>query len=231
MLAIYLYKVTFEETKDFYWGIHLQRKENDGYMGSPVTHAWKWEHFTPKLDILCYFEPTEKGWNEACAVEERVIRPDLNKTECLNEHVGGRPSLEAMKRGQRKGNETNKKNKTGIYGLTQEERVKAGEKGAAAKSAEQQAKAGKASHQKQAENPEAYSERQAKSGKNGGSIGGKKNTESQKKARKKNGDVSAAKTNAQLYRCLVTGKVTTPGALANFHKKQGIPKHMKERVK
>lgn len=229
MLAIYLYKVTFEETKDFYWGIHLQRKENDGYMGSPVTHAWKWEHFTPKLDILHYFEPTEEGWNEACAVEERVIRPDLNRPECLNEHVGGRPSLEAMKRGQRKGNETNKKNKTGIHGLSKEQRVEHGRKGG--KLSTGASKGGKVSHQEQAKNPEAYSQKQAKAGKVGGTVGGKKNTQAQREARKRNGDVSAAKTNSQLYRCLITGKVTTAGALANYQKKQGIPAHMKERVK
>ncbi len=103
ILAIYLYKVTFEETKEFYWGIHLQRKENDGYIGSPVTHAWKWKFYTPKLDILHYFEPTEEGWTEACLVEDRVIRPDLNSPLCLNEHCGATPSLEARRRGGKKG--------------------------------------------------------------------------------------------------------------------------------
>lgn len=106
MLAIFLYKVTFEETDDFYWGIHLQRKKNDGYMGSPVTHAWKWDFYTPKLDILHYFEPTEEGWEEAQRVEKRVITPDLNNPKCLNENVGGALSLEPLKRGGIKGAET-----------------------------------------------------------------------------------------------------------------------------
>ena len=101
ILAIYLYKVTFEETEEFYWGIHLQRKKDDGYIGSPVTHSWKWEFYTPKLDILHYFEPTEEGWNEARLVEDRVIRPDLNDPLCLNEHCGATPSLESMRRGGR----------------------------------------------------------------------------------------------------------------------------------
>ena len=102
ILAIFLYKVTFEETKEFYWGIHLQRKEDDGYIGSPVTHAWKWDFYTPKLDVLHYFEPTEEGWNEARLVEDRVIRPDLNSPLCLNEHCGTGPSIESMRRGGRK---------------------------------------------------------------------------------------------------------------------------------
>ncbi len=232
ILAIYLYKVTFEETKEFYWGIHLQRKENDGYIGSPVTHAWKWKFYTPKLDILHYFEPTEEGWTEACLVEDRVIRPDLNSPLCLNEHVGGRPSLEVLRKAQKKGNETNKRQKTGVYGLTKEQRKEAGSKGGKNSPERHHSKMGKTGHANHKNSdPEGYSKSQARKGKAGGTVGGGRNTKKQATARKRNGGISAKKTNSQLWRCLVTGKVTTPGALSNFQKHRNISFEMRERVK
>ena len=109
MVAIYLYKVTFEETNEFYWGIHLQRKEKDGYLGSPITHSWKWNFYTPKLDILHYFDPTDEGWEEACLVEKRVIKPDLNNPLCLNENCGGNFSLRLLKESSKKGGSFTKK--------------------------------------------------------------------------------------------------------------------------
>ena len=230
ILAIFLYKVTFEETKEFYWGIHLQRKEDDGYIGSPVTHAWKWDFYTPKLDILHYFEPTEEGWDKACLIENQVIRPDLNNPLCLNEHIGGNPSIEAMKRGSRKGNEVNKKNGTGIYALASKQRQEFGRRGGKNSPEGHHSKMGKKSHENRKQKVESYKSHQTKAGKAGGRVGGSRNTDSQQVARKRNGDISAAKTNSQLYECLVTGKVTTPGALSNFQKKEGIPRHLRRRV-
>lgn len=230
MFVIFLYKVTFEETKEFYWGIHLQRKKNDGYLGSPVTHAWKWDFYTPKLDILHYFEPSEEGWREACLVEDRVIRPDLNNPLCLNEHVGGRPSLQVLREAQKKGNETNKRRGTGIYGLTSAQKREAGSRGGKNSPEGQHASNGRETHKRRREEPETYRVSQAKAGSAGGKVGGRRNTEKQATARKRNGDISASKTNSQLWRCLVTGKVTTPGALSNFQKKEGIPTHLRERV-
>ena len=52
---IYVYKITFEETSDWYWGVHKEREFNEFYMGSPVTHAWKWDFYTPHLQILEVF--------------------------------------------------------------------------------------------------------------------------------------------------------------------------------
>ena len=96
---IYTYKVTFEEIPDWYWGSHKENKYEDGYLGSPETHAWKWEFYTPNLQILELFPYTEKGWKEAQNTEKRCIRPDLNNPLCLNEHCGGDLSLESCKRG------------------------------------------------------------------------------------------------------------------------------------
>jgi hypothetical protein len=101
---IYTYKVTFEEIPDWYWGVHKERKYGESYLGSPVSHAWKWDFYTPFLEILELFPYTEEGWAEACGVEKRCIRPDLNNPLCLNENVGGSMSLEMLKKGSRKAN-------------------------------------------------------------------------------------------------------------------------------
>jgi hypothetical protein len=99
---IYTYKVTFEEIPDWYWGAHKEKKYGEPYLGSPKTHAWKWEFYTPHLQICEIFPYTDEGWIEAQDVEKRCIRPDLNNPLCLNEHVGGFISLEANRRGAEK---------------------------------------------------------------------------------------------------------------------------------
>jgi hypothetical protein len=96
---IYTYKVTFEEIPHWYWGVHKEKKYNDGYLGSPVTHKWMWEFYTPKIQILELFPHTDDGWKEANLVEDRLIRPDLNNSLCLNEGCGARVSREASQRG------------------------------------------------------------------------------------------------------------------------------------
>jgi hypothetical protein len=96
---IYTYKITFEEIPYWYWGVHKEKKYNDGYMGSPVTHKWMWEFYTPKIQILEFFPNTEDGWKEACDVERRLILPDLNNPCCLNERCGRSPSRLSSQRG------------------------------------------------------------------------------------------------------------------------------------
>ena len=80
------------------WGVHKEAKYNDGYLGSPVTHAWKWEFYTPHLQICEIFPYTEEGWAKAREVEHCCIKQDLNNPLCLNEHSGTGPSLEVMRR-------------------------------------------------------------------------------------------------------------------------------------
>jgi hypothetical protein len=99
---IYLYKITFEEIPDWYWGIHKEVKCDEYYMGSPKTHAWKWEFYTPCLQICELFPYTDEGWAEAQHVENRCIRSDLNKSSCLNEHCGSVISLNALRKGAQK---------------------------------------------------------------------------------------------------------------------------------
>jgi hypothetical protein len=99
---IYLYKITFEEIPDWYWGVHKEKKYGEPYLGSPETHAWKWEFYTSFLQICEFFPYTEEGWVEAQNVENRCIKPDLNNPLCLNEHYGSVISSEASRRGAKK---------------------------------------------------------------------------------------------------------------------------------
>jgi hypothetical protein len=103
---IYTYKVTFEEIPDWYWGVHKEKKYGETYLGSPATHAWKWEFYTPHLQICEFFPYTDEGWVEAQNVENCCIRTDLNNPLCLNEHCGSVISLEASRRGAQKTLET-----------------------------------------------------------------------------------------------------------------------------
>jgi hypothetical protein len=99
---IYLYKVTFEEIPDFYWGVHKERKAGESYLGSPVTHAWKWKFYTPKINICQTFDYTDEGWGQALEVEKKVIKAFIDDSHCLNENVGGTVSLEYSRRGGQK---------------------------------------------------------------------------------------------------------------------------------
>jgi hypothetical protein len=99
---IYTYKITFEEVPYWYWGVHKEKKFGELYLGSPVTHRWMWDFYTPEVQILELFPYTEEGWKEANLVEYRLIWPDLNNLLCLNEHCGGTTSYEGCSKGGRK---------------------------------------------------------------------------------------------------------------------------------
>jgi len=115
---IYTYKVTFEEIPHWYWGVHKEDAHNDGYLGSPNTHKWVWEFYTPSLQICEIFPYTDKGWENAQDVENRCISPDLNNPLCLNEHCGGNISIKRRREGGLTAVEQNKKLKRGLHGLT-----------------------------------------------------------------------------------------------------------------
>lgn len=126
---IYTYKVTFEEVPYWYWGVHKEGKYGDGYMGSPTTHRRMWNFYTPHLQILECFPYTEEGWREANLVEDRLIRPDLNNPNCLNEACNLKMSLEAA----RKGGVATLRKKVGAFGRSpevwSEDSKKAGKRG------------------------------------------------------------------------------------------------------
>lgn len=113
-------------------------------MGSPVTNKWCWEFYTPKKQILEFFNSRE----EANFVENRIIKSTINDSYCLNENCGGIVSTKMCKRGAKilvenklgihsrtkeqiisdgnRGRETQKRLKLGIYGLSAEIRKENG---------------------------------------------------------------------------------------------------------
>lgn len=126
---IYTYKITFEEVPYYYYGVHKEKKFDEYYMGSPKTHRWAWEFYTPKKQILEFFDYSDAGWIKAQEVESRIIKSFYNTDKlCLNMNCSGLPSYRSCK----KGGETAYKEKKGIYSLSEEELIernkKAGQK-------------------------------------------------------------------------------------------------------
>lgn len=152
---IYTYKITFEEVPYYYYGSKKEKYYNQPYMGSPKTHKWMWDFYTPKKQILEFFEYNDNGYEECRKVEDRLIKPVLNDPWCLNEICCGCYSLQTLvKNGNKvkelgigifsltkeerhnnskKGGKTmakrNKNNKSGIYAMTSKEKSQAGKKG------------------------------------------------------------------------------------------------------
>ena len=129
-LRIYLYKITFEEVSYYYYGVHKEKKYNEYYMGSPVTHKWVWDFYTPKKQILQFFDFTDEGWLEAQEVETRLIRPFFNTDKwCLNESCGGVFSLDILRNcGKIIGKKMREEGK-GIFAQTPEQRSLVGKIG------------------------------------------------------------------------------------------------------
>jgi hypothetical protein len=111
-LRVYTYKITFDEIPHWYWGVHKERVPEDGYLGSPCTHKWMWDFYTPHLQICEVFPYTDEGWAKAQMVEKNLIRHDLQNPLCLNEGCGNVLSLEACKLG---GKTQGKKNKNRVH--------------------------------------------------------------------------------------------------------------------
>ena len=120
---IYLYKITFEEVPYYYYGIHKEKRFDEEYWGSPKTNKWCWELYTPKKQILEFFEYSDEGWLEANKVEIRLIKPVYNADKwCLNESCAGTMSTKVRIENGKKSAETHRKNKTGLYAIPIEER-------------------------------------------------------------------------------------------------------------
>jgi hypothetical protein len=127
---IYIYKITFEEVLYYYYGVHKEKKFGEYYMGSPVTHKWCWDFYTPKKQILELFNYTDEGYIEAQKVEGRLIKLVYNTDKwCLNKNCGGKVSLEICRNS---GKITGKKAKElgiGVHGRTKEQMTEDGKKG------------------------------------------------------------------------------------------------------
>lgn len=116
---IYVYKITFADAPYYYFGVHKERKFDEYYMGSPITHKEIWKKYKPQKEILKTFDNTVDGWHAACKLEKNLIRPVYNKDHhCLNENCGGAISIDVC----RNNGLMAKDNKLGIYGLTEEDR-------------------------------------------------------------------------------------------------------------
>lgn len=122
---IYTYKITFEETPYYYYGVHKEKVFGEQYWGSPKTNKKYWKLYTPKKQILELFDYTDDGWLGAQEVEKRLIKPFYNSDKwCLNESVGGFSSILICSQNGLK----SKENKVGIFSLTKEQLIENGKK-------------------------------------------------------------------------------------------------------
>jgi hypothetical protein len=181
---IYTYKITFEEVPYYYYGVHKEKRYNEYYMGSSYTHKWCWELYTPKKQILQFFDFTDKGWLEAQEIEKRLIKPFYNRDKwCLNENCGGLISIEVSREVGKKLYEEKK----GVHSLTKEEKSQIGKKtyemglGVHAQTKEEKSKAGKVggrtSYERKVGIHALTKKERVENGKKSGKIAGRKNYE------------------------------------------------------
>jgi hypothetical protein len=193
---IYTYKITFEEVPYYYYGVHKEKKFDEEYWGTPITHKWMWDFYTPKKQILEIFDFGDEGWIKAQEVETRLIRPFYNNDEwCLNEKCGLKFSIEVSRKVGKKAKEL----KTGIFAICREEHL------------QNCIKAGKITGLKHKENKTGVcgrsKEKIIEDSRKGGKIGGK---------------IACKNTNFQKWECLETGFITNPGNLTQYQKRRGI---------
>lgn len=204
---IYTYKITFEEIPHYYYGVKKEKYYGEEYWGSPKTHKWYWEYYTPKKQILEVFDYNNDGWIKAQNIEKRLISPVLNDNFCLNENVGGIFSLiscsNAGKIGGKIAVENQKENKTGFYSISPEDRIKNGRKGGLI--------IGKKTGQDNVKYKRGYCGRSPEQM----SIDGKK---------------GSMVTNYQKWECLITGFVANPGNLTKYQKKRNIDTKLRRRI-
>jgi hypothetical protein len=126
---IYIYKITFEEVLYYYYGVHKEKKFGEYYMGSPVTHKWVWDFYTPKKQILEFFDFTDEGYDKALEIESRLIKPVFNTDKwCLNENCGGIMSLPQRSKAGKIGGQKSYELGVGIHGRTKEQMIEDGKK-------------------------------------------------------------------------------------------------------
>ena len=86
---IYTYKITFEETPFYYYGSKKEKVFNEPYMGSPKTNKWHWKTYTPKKQILEFFDYDEQGYKKCREIENRLIKHSIEDPFCLNAGYSG----------------------------------------------------------------------------------------------------------------------------------------------
>ena len=126
---IYTYKITFEEVPYYYYGSKKEKRYNEEYWGSPKTNKWCWELYTPKKQILEFFDYSDEGYEKCVKVETRLIKPVLNDFWCLNERCGGNYSLKICRESGKRMIQICKENNTGVYSSSSEQQSAAGKIG------------------------------------------------------------------------------------------------------
>ena len=122
---IYTYKITFEEVPYYYYGMHEEKVYDEEYWGSPITHKWCWDFYTPTKQILETFSSRE----DAGEVERRLIKLVYNTDKwCLNANCAGVFSLDTCSKAGKIAVAKNKKNKVGIFGRSKEKMSEDGRK-------------------------------------------------------------------------------------------------------
>jgi hypothetical protein len=219
---IYLYKITFEEVPYYYYGVHKERKYNEYYMGTPVTHKWCWNFYTPEKQILQVFDYTDEGYLEAQEVEKRLIKPVFNNDKwCLNENVGGLISLNIRRKTGQKVGKKLYELKNGLFGRTTEKITKDSKKSGTI--------GGKKTYEMKLGIHSLSKEKILENAKNGGKLGGKISSELKLgvHARSKekiieDGRKGAEIINAQKWECCITGYVSTAAGVVSYQKGKGI---------
>ena len=254
---IYLYKITFEEVPYYYYGVHKEKKFDEYYVGTPVTHKWCWDFYTPKKQILQLFDFTDEGWIEAQEIEKQLIKPFFNTDKwCLNENVGGYFSLEALRKNSRIVGLKHKENATGFCGRTpeqmsEEERIAISKKvgnenkilnrGICALTKEQRIENGKKYN-----HLGGYKSKKLKVGIHG--LSKEERVENSKKMqkickenktgiwkfteeeRKQRFYENCGNVNKIKWMCLETGHISTPGPLTNYQRARDIDTSKRKRV-
>jgi len=215
---IYTYKITFIDTPYYYYGVHKEKRFNEYYMGTPVTHKWCWEFYEPEKQILEFFEFSGEGWVKAQEIEKQLIKPFFNTDKwCLNENVGGILSKKICSKGGKiQGNE-NKKLKLGVCGRSEEQISEDARKGGLI--------SGKLLYENKKGLFGMTDNDLSKSQIKGGKIQGNKNKENKlgicglsKEQRSEN----TKKQNSIKWKCLITGHISTYNALSRYQNNRGI---------
>jgi len=212
---IYTYKIIFEEVPYYYYGSHKEKRYNEYYMGSPITHKWCWNFYTPQKQILEFFDFSDGGYSKCRKVENRLIKYVFNDPCCLNENCGGSYSLKILRENGLNQFIMGK----GIHSQTKEERVEMGKKlwysgkGLASLN----------------EDERKYNASLGGSTGAGGRVVGKMMYEQRKAIfslskpeLSENGKLGAKNTNSQKWKCTITGYISTSAGLSNYQKSRKI---------
>ena len=212
---IYTYKIIFEEVPYYYYGSHKEKRYNEYYMGSPITHKWCWDFYTPQKQILEFFDFSDGGYSKCRKVESRLIKYVFSDPCCLNENCGGSYSLKILRENGLNQFIMGK----GIHSQTKEERVEMGKKlwysgkGLASLN----------------EDERKYNASLGGATGAGGRVVGKMMYEQRrgifslsKPELSENGKLGAKNTNSQKWKCIITGYISTSAGLSNYQKSRKI---------